>query len=216
MAKNKLEYIYPLWLRVWHMLNALMFLCLIISGISLQYSGTTAILIDFETAIQMHNICGLTLTFNYLFFIIGNFASGNYKHYFPKLKGITKKLIKQAHYYVWGIFQGEEKPFPSSKENKFNPLQQITYMKIMYAALPISIITGLGLLFPEILLEEFLGESGLLYTAFLHTIIGFFLSLFLIGHIYLGTTGTTMSENFKAIITGWEEVDEEEKIKNNK
>ena len=205
MTEVKKIYLYPLWIRIWHIINAIMFLCLILTGISLQYSGETSFLIDFETSISVHNVCGITLTLNYIFYFIVNFASGNYKYYIPTFNGSIKRLVKQFKYYAWGSFNGEENPFHASAESKFNPLQKITYVKIMYVAMPLIIITGLGLLFPEILIDEFLGESGLLYTAFLHTIVGFLLSLFMVGHIYLGTTGKTMSEHFRAIITGWHE-----------
>lgn len=199
------EYFYPVWLRLWHWLNAVLFLCLIISGISLQYSGTTSFLIPFPVAIQMHNVCGIMLTLSYLLFVVGNFITGNYKQYIPPMKGLVPRLIKQARYYSYGIFKNEPHPFETSKDNKFNPLQQISYLKIMYVLMPLIIITGFGLLFPDILLDEFFGESGLFYTALLHTITGFILSVFMVGHIYLGTTGSTVSDNFKAMMTGWHE-----------
>lgn len=205
MAKSK---VYPLWLRVWHFLNAALFICLIITGLSLQYSGETSFLIEFETAIKVHNICGIILSVNYILFLIANFASGNYKHYFSNFNGLISKSFIQLRYYLIGGFKGEEKPFQPTVDEKFNPLQKITYLKIMYVAMPLLIISGFGLLFPEILIDEFLGESGLLYTALLHTIIGFLLSLFLIVHIYLGTTGTTVSENFRAILTGKNELED--------
>lgn len=199
MTKSK---IYPFWLRFWHLFNAVLFLCLIVTGISLQYSGSAPFLIEFEVAIQIHNICGIVLSANYIFFLIVNFTSGNHKHYFKTQKGFFVKVLKQIRYYTIGIFRGESEPFPISAEQKFNPLQQVTYLKIMYIVIPLVILTGFALLFPEILIDEFFGESGLLYTAFLHTIIGFILSLFLVFHTYLGTTGKTMTEYFKAIITG--------------
>lgn len=206
MKKN--IYLYPLSIRIWHLVNALIFLLLIISGISLQSTESKILLIDFDTVIQVHNICGLILTLSYLFFLIANFVSGNYRYYIPKIRGIGTRIKKQTKYHLWGIFRGEKKPFAITKENKFNPLQQITYFKVMYIAKPLIIITGLILLFP-LVLEDYFGESGLVYIVFLHSITGYILLLFLIVHIYLGFTGTTIYENFKAIITGWKEVEEE-------
>jgi len=199
MTKSKL---YPFWLRIWHLVNAVLFIFLIATGISLQYSGETSFLIKFGTAIKIHNICGLVLSANYLLFLVANFVSGNYKHYFCQLMNLSRDALVQLKYYLSGIFSGKPKPFTPTINRKFNPLQQLIYIKVIYIAFPTMIITGFGLLFPEILIDEFLGEGGLLYTAFLHTIIGFILSLFLLIHIYLGTTGTTIKENFRAIFTG--------------
>lgn len=200
---NKYEYFYPLWLRIWHWSNALLFFFLIISGISMQYSGMEFIVINFDIAIKMHNICGVLLTINYLVFFILNIISGNLRQYIPSRKDFFRKNIIQAKYYLSGIFKNEPHPYDTTRENKFNPLQQVTYLKIMYVLMPVIIITGLGLLFPETLLDNFFGESGLFYTSILHIITGFILSLFMIGHIYLATTGNTITENFRSMITGW-------------
>ena len=200
---NNQEYFYPRWLRIWHWLNALLFFSLIFSGINLQYVNTKSPIINFQNAVLIHNISGITLTINYLFFFIMNITSGNYKQYVPRLKGIFKRLLVQIKFYISGIFQNESHPFETTKEQKFNPLQQITYLKIMYIIFPLLVVSGWVLLFPEFILDEIWGISGLTLTAIFHTSIGFILSIFMIGHIYLATTGTTIFSNFKAMITGW-------------
>ena len=50
------------------MLNAIFMLLLIISGLSMQYSGRNATLIPFPVAVRMHNISGIMLTAGYLLF----------------------------------------------------------------------------------------------------------------------------------------------------
>ncbi len=136
MSNNR-EYYYPAWLRIWHWLNALLFFSLIFSGINLQYVDTKSPIINFQNAVLIHNISGITLTVNYLFFFILNIASGNYKQYLPKLKGILNRLLIQMKFYISGIFKNESHPFETSKAQKFNPLQQITYLKIMYIVFPL-------------------------------------------------------------------------------
>jgi thiosulfate reductase cytochrome b subunit len=201
--KNDANYFYPLWLRAWHWLNALLFISLIFTGLNMQYAKTNSPIIDFHAAIIIHNISGILLTINYLFFIIINFTSGNYMQYLPGLKKFFLNIIIQAKYYLYGIFIGSEHPFETSKQKKFNPLQQITYLNIMYVVLPLLIISGWAMLFPEFIFKQALGVSGLTLTAIVHTSIGFLLSIFMIGHIYLATTGTTVLSNFKSMITGF-------------
>ncbi len=201
--KNESLYLYPVWLRIWHWLNALLFLSLIFTGLNLQYAKTNSPLIDFHTAILIHNISGIILTFNYLFFFILNISSGNVKHYLPKLKSFGKDILLQLKFYLSGIFKNKEHPFETTAEQKFNPLQQITYLKIMYVLFPLLLLSGWALLFPEFIINRIFETSGLMLTALFHTSIGFLLSIFMIGHIYLATTGTTVISNFKSMLTGW-------------
>lgn len=205
---TKKEYLYPLWLRLWHWFNALLFVALIVSGLNLQYASTDNPLIPFDAAISMHNASGILLTVNYLIFMIGSLVTGNFKQYFGGIVRQIKNSKLQADYYLRGIFKNENHPFEITKEKKFNPLQQLTYLNIMWVLMPVIIITGWALLFPSIIIEDFFGSSGLMWTALLHTATGFVLSLFMIGHIYLATTGHRVSSNFKSMVNGWHEIED--------
>ncbi len=199
------RYFYPLWLRLWHGLNAALFLGLIFTGLNLQYASASAANLDFRTSIMIHNVCGIALSLNYLAFVALNAATGNGRQYLPRLKSIVGDMLLQARYYLFGIFRGDPHPFETTPQRKFNPLQQVTYLLIMYAVVPGAIITGIGLLVPDILVRQVFGLSGLTLTDLTHTVIGFILSLFLLGHLYLATTGATPTANFKAMLTGWHE-----------
>ena len=202
MSAEKL-YLYPLWLRIWHWTNAFLFLILIITGLSLQYSGVEGAFIRFDIAVSYHNIAGIILTVSYVFFVIANRYSGNRKYYRVKQKGFQKRLMKQFRYYLFGVFVGEPKPYPVSEKRKFNPLQKLSYIIVMYVFMPLIIITGFGLLFPEINLENVFGVAGIYLTILLHIVIGFALSIFMIVHIYFCTFGKTATSEFKSMFTGW-------------
>lgn len=198
-------YLYPLWIRIWHWTNALMFLILIVTGLSMQYSSPDFPMIRFDWAVSMHNLAGIVLTVGYLFFIIVNRFSTNRKYYRFKRKGFIKRLLKQFEYYTIGVFKKVDKPYPVSKKRKFNPLQKLSYLVVMYIFMPILIITGFALLYPEVNLKEFAGFSGIHLTDLLHIIIGFFLSVFLVVHLYFCTMGTTPTSDFKSMINGYHE-----------
>jgi cytochrome b subunit of formate dehydrogenase len=51
--------------------------------------------------------------------------------------------------------------------------------------------------------------SALGPIALAHTVGAFALLCFLVAHLYLTTTGHTLTSNLKAMVTGWEEVDED-------
>lgn len=204
MQTNKL-YLYPVWVRLWHVMNALMCLILIISGISMQYSNPEYPFIRFDLAVSMHNISGIVLSASYLMFFIGNWFTANGKHYRIRIKGLIVSLINQAKYYAFGIFKGEQPPYPVSKEMKFNPLQRFTYGLTMYLFVPLVLITGWALLFPETIVTNFFGFGGIQATSLLHVTAGFLISLFLIIHVYFCTIGHSPSSNFKSMISGYHE-----------
>ena len=196
-------YLYPIWLRIWHAINAILFLILIATGISMQYSNPNAPLIRFELAVSMHNISGIILSLNYLIYFIGNLITQNGRFYRIELKGFVKSLMKQIDYYIRGHFKGEPSPYPVNEKQKFNPLQKLTYVGALYVLVPIIILTGIALLFPEFIIDKVLNYSGIYLTALLHGVVGFLLSLFLLIHVYFSTMGSTPWSNFKGMITGW-------------
>ncbi|WP_209319631.1 cytochrome b/b6 domain-containing protein [Ancylomarina longa] len=203
MTTEKL-YLYPLWVRLWHWLNAIFFLTLLVTGISMQYSSpNSSFLISFEKSVQLHNICGILISINYLLFIIGNIFTTNGKFYKIQLKGLFNRLTKQIQFYLFGMFQHQNPPFPVSEKSKFNPLQKVSYVAAMYIGFPIIIISGWAMLFPELVPAVVLNTSGLLFTALFHVIFGFILSVFLIIHLYVCTFASPIVSNFKSMITGW-------------
>lgn len=202
---DKKIYLYPVWVRLWHWLNALLCLALILTGISMQYTGLDFHFIRFDISVSMHNIAGIALTVSYLMFLTGNLVTPNGRYYNMKIKGLADRLIKQFRFYAIGIFRNEDVPYPISKKRKFNPLQKFTYVIIMYIILPLTFISGWALLFPEIIITTVFGWSGIHLTDLLHVITGFFVSIFMIIHIYFCTIGTTTSSNFKAMVNGWHE-----------
>lgn len=204
MQPNKI-YLYPVWVRLWHFANAVLIILLILSGISMQYSSPSSPVIRFDLAVSMHNISGILLTLFYAVFIIGNLTTENGKYYRQKLAGYSKELFLQIRYYSYGMFKGEPAPFKISKERKFNPIQKLTYISVMYILFPLIFITGWALLFPEFIVTRLLHFSGITLTSLFHAVIGFLISLFLIIHIYFCTVGHTVTSNFKSMINGYHE-----------
>ena len=204
-------YHYQVYIRLWHMLNAIFILVLIITGLSMQYSNPDVFLIPFPISVRMHNVSGIGLTASYLLFITGNNISGNGKHYRIQWQGLKKSLLVQLQYYLWGYFKKQSPPYPINEERKFNPLQALTYALSVYIGFPLVMISGWGLLYPETIIDGIFGVSGMVLTDLVHVIMGFLLSIFMIVHIYLCTMGLHPLGNFRAIITGWHHVGENNK-----
>ena len=203
-TENKI-YFYPLWLRIWHGFNALGIIILILTGITMN-SGMEDSFISFKLNMQLHNFAGAAVALNYFLFLFGNMFTKNKSFYVIKPKNFLRRPIKQAYYYAWGMFHGMKAPYPLSEKRKFNPLQKYFYVMVMYIAVPLVIITGFGLMFPEVIFNKIYNLSGVLITAVTHSAMGFFISIFLVIHLYVATIGKSPIENFKSILTGWHHV----------
>jgi thiosulfate reductase cytochrome b subunit len=175
----------------------------------MYYSGPENQIIPFVSSVKMHNICGIGLSLNYFIFFIGNMVSGNGKYYKIRLKGLASAVNFQLKYYLHGYFRKGKTSFPSTENRKFDPLQAISYSLVMYTGVPLLILTGWCLLFPETIPGRISGVSGILLTDLLHVITGFLLSIFMFVHIYMCTIGTRPGSNFRAILTGWQTIEKE-------
>jgi thiosulfate reductase cytochrome b subunit len=198
-------YLYPKWIRLWHLLNLMLFLILIVTGLSMEYTGRNnpLYMVGFAKAVKWHNFAAILLTANYIFFILGNAYTKNSRYYKINRENFWSDLSRQFKYYSFGMFRGEKQPFPVTPDRKFNPLQKLTYFLAMYVGVPLLIISGIGLLFPEITVNKVFGVSGLVLTDILHTTMGFLLSIFMIVHIYTCTLGAKPTSLFRGIISGY-------------
>lgn len=197
---------YPLWLRLWHWVNAACFIILMITGTSMHFAEPGTPQLDFRTARILHNSGAIVIMIGYAVYLFGNLVGRNGEFYRLKKGEIPGGMLRQARYYLQGIFRGEPHPFPHSEENKFNPLQKIAYAVVMYVLFPILSLSGVMLFLPEqapdrvqVLTTTF---SGVSFYAFLHTIVGYLLSLFMVVHIYLGTTGESPTALYRAMLSG--------------
>ena len=117
--------------------------------------------------------------------------------------------MAQVNYYLTGIFANAPHPTKKRTLSKLNPLQRITYFALKIILIPLMVITGLLYMYfdyPDLGFEMTTLEP----IALLHTLGAYLLLTFLIIHLYLITTGRTVTSNLEAMITGWEVVDDEE------
>jgi thiosulfate reductase cytochrome b subunit len=134
-------YMYTGYERLWHWLQSLAIMLLLITGLEIHMPGTVRLL-GFATAVQIHNIVAFIVVINALLAAFFHFASGQIRQYLPEPKGFFSQAIQQSLYYVGGIFRGEPHPFEKSPESKLNPLQQVTYLAILNILLPLQVLTG--------------------------------------------------------------------------
>lgn len=186
--------------RLWHWLQAFLILSLAVIGFEIH--GTYSIF-GFSTAVEYHNYLGLSLIGLYIFWIFWLMITGQWRQYVPSMKGV----YEQTMYYISGIFKGAPHPTEKTPESKLNPMQKVAYFVLVAILIPLQLVSGaLYLFYNE---PEFLGIQleSLQPVAILHTLVAFLISTFVIAHIYLTTTGHTLTAYIKGMVTGYEEVD---------
>ncbi len=200
---KKRTYIYRGFERFWHWSQALLIFFLALTGFEIH---DTYSLFGYESAVRMHDIAAWAFLVLIIFAIFWHFVTGEWKQYIP-----TTKFIKaQISYYITGIFKGAPHPTHKTVYNKFNPLQRLIYLGLKLLVIPIQVVTGFIYMF-YIYPDSPVNVNGLNNIALLHTFGAFLLLSFVIAHVYLTTTGDTPLSSIKAMLTGWEVVDVDEK-----
>jgi len=207
---NKI-FLHPLLVRIWHWVNAVGFIVLIITGIQIRYREI-ANFGTFKAAVEIHNFFGFVVILDFLLWLAYYVLTGKIRMYVPlNLKKFLKGALKQARYYGYGLFIGEENPHHATADNKFNPLQQAAYFMIMLLLMPLQLISGV-LLWDIKAFADWIGLlGGLKVVDMVHVAVFFFLAAFFFVHVYLTTLGTTPLEHIKAMFTGYEELEEHPK-----
>jgi len=199
-------HMYDAYERLWHWLQAAAILILLFTGLVIHKPHFFG-MFSFPYMVNVHNVLGFILLTNAVLSLFYHLASGEIRQYLPQPKGFIANTLAQAMYYSQGIFAGRPHPLEKTKENKLNPLQQVTYLAILNILLPAQIITGIliwGLQrWPHIAAEL----GGLPMLALVHTLVAWTFATFIVMHIYLTTTGHTPTAGIKSMIVGWDEVE---------
>jgi thiosulfate reductase cytochrome b subunit len=194
-------YLFKPFERFWHWSQAALIMFMLLTGFEVHGSYS---IFGFEKAVGFHTIAAWTLVGLWIFAIFWHFTTGEWRQYIPT----TEKIVAIANYYSSGIFKGEPHPFKPTPSQKHNPLQRLTYLAVLTLLSPLIWVTGGLYLFYSS--WGALGLTGLKleYVAWGHTLGAFLMLAFVISHIYLATTGHTVFAHIKAMIVGYEDLDE--------
>jgi thiosulfate reductase cytochrome b subunit len=205
MSKKQI-YIYKGFERFWHWMQSILIFFLAFTGFEIHGTYT---FFGFRDAVRYHNIATYIFIGLIVFAIFWHLTTGEYKQYIPTLKNIKAQL----NYYIFGIFRNAPHPTKKTVLSKLNPLQKLTYFGLKILVIPLSVTSGLLYMFyryPSRHGVEAINIQTLQFIAIFHTIAAILLVAFLITHLYLLTTGETVTSNLKAMLTGFEELDDED------
>jgi thiosulfate reductase cytochrome b subunit len=204
MSKKQV-YIYKSFERFWHWMQAILIFFLAFTGFEIHGTYT---FFGYRDAVRYHNVSAYMLIGLVIFAIFWHLTTGEYKQYIPTFKNIKAQL----DYYIFGIFRNAPHPTKKTVLSKLNPLQKLTYLGLKILVIPLSLTSGLLYMFyryPSKQGIEAINIQSLEVIAIFHTIAAMLLVIFIVTHLYLITTGATVTSNLKAMLTGYEELENE-------
>lgn len=210
MSKRQV-YIYKGFERFWHWMQAILIFFLAFTGFEIH--GTYSFF-GYRDAVRYHNIAAYMFLVLIAFAIFWHLTTGEYKQYLPTLKNIKAQL----DYYIFGIFRNAPHPTKKTVLSKLNPLQKLTYFGLKILVIPLSVTSGLLYMFyryPSKQGVEAINIQSLEFIAIFHNVAAILLIIFIVTHLYLITTGETVTSNLKAMLTGYEELEDEDKAEKN-
>jgi thiosulfate reductase cytochrome b subunit len=210
--KTESVYMYRFYERLWHWTMATGVIILAITGLEIHYPGTIHIL-GLETAVRIHNILAVILVVNAALSLFYHVVTGEIKQFFRFNRKFIQEKLVHIYYYAYGIFKHEPHPINKTVERKLNPLQQLVYIGLLNILLPFQVVTGSLMWAVGQWPETAAKFGGLTYLAPIHNFGSWFFLSFLVVHIYLTSTGHTPFANIKAMITGYDEITQEEASK---
>ena len=201
--KNRI-YLYARFERFWHWSQASLIIFMALTGFEIH---AFYVLFGYESAVQLHTTAAWVLIGLWIFAIFWHATTGEWKQYIPTLD----RVVTIIRFYSRDIFNDAPHPYHKSRLQKHNPLQRFVYLLLWVLINPAIWISGLLYFFyndwKALGLASFL---SLEVVAVVHTVAAYLIFSFLIFHVYLVTIGDTPFTHIKAMITGWEEVEQEE------
>jgi thiosulfate reductase cytochrome b subunit len=195
-------YLFKRFERFWHWSQAALIISMMLTGFEIHGSYS---LFGFGKAVMIHGYAAWALVTLWVFAVFWHFTTGEWRQYIPTFE----KILLIARYYARDIFTGAPHPFHPTPLRKHNPLQRLAYLGVKLFINPIIWVSGLVYLYYPQLRETVLAGLPLEWVASAHLVGAFLMLSFFIVHVYLTTTGPTVFAHIKAMITGWEEQDEE-------
>jgi len=186
--------------RIWHWTQMALVFTLLFSGAAIY--GVHSI-VSFADAVTLHTWAAIILMALWVFATFWLITTGQWRHYMPT----TENFIQVARFYAFGIFKGEQHPYRKTYIRKHNPLQAMTYLLVKTVIFPAVWLSGIPYLLISFGVGGFLNDFGLANIALVHTAAAIAVTVFVIAHVYLLTTGHSFVDHVKPMVTGYDDVE---------
>lgn len=210
-ATTKRVQMYDAYRRFWHWLQAISVVALLVTGLIIHRPDIFGVF-SFPAVVTLHNVLAAILVINAALSLFYHVATERMREYIPRPYGFIDDSMRQTKYYISGIFKGEAHPFEKRPDDRMNPIQKLTYFGILNVLLPLQIVTG-ALMWGVQIRPDLAGAfGGLPWLAPFHSLLAWLFGSFIVGHVYLTTTGATPLEAIRGMVTGYEDVEIHEPV----
>jgi thiosulfate reductase cytochrome b subunit len=205
-AREVVVLMQPTPIRIWHWINALSVVTLCLTGAQIRFPDVVDLFGSYQSTVYLHNTAGLTLAVFMAFWTIYYVAISHSigRIYFPTAEDLKHGLVRQAFYYFFNYFRGKPNPFHATPENKFNALQKIAYLVIMFFFMPMVSFTGVLLLDIQPMRTMMFTLGGVKLIDGIHFLSACCLCAFVFTHFYLTTLGPTPLSEIRTMWSGFE------------
>jgi thiosulfate reductase cytochrome b subunit len=196
------EYVFGRYERVWHWTMAFAGMALVATGIAVHEGSGGPMPLPF--VVTIHNVAAVVLIVNASLSLFYHLVTKAIRQFIPHPHGLLERALAHVEYQSRGIFYGD--PHPHHPGHKLNPLQQVTYLALLAVLFPLQIATGALIWAVGHWPSWGAVVGGLHYVAPIHNLGSWLFLAFFVLHTYLVTTGHTVGDHLRSMITGWQTV----------
>jgi thiosulfate reductase cytochrome b subunit len=194
------EYVFGRYERLWHWTMALSGVVLMVTGVVVHnagWAGASAL----TRSVDLHNLAAVVLLVNAGLSLFYHLTTRAIRQFIPHPHGLLQRALDHIDYQSRGIFLGD--PHPHHPGHKLNPLQQVTYLSLLAFLFPLQIATGLVIWAIGHWPRFAAAIGGLTTVAPLHNLGAWLFLAFFVLHTYLTTTGPSLGEHVRSMLTGF-------------
>jgi thiosulfate reductase cytochrome b subunit len=206
VAEGERAYLFGRYERIWHWTMALSGVLLIVTGLEIRNPGAHW-LMQLPQAVAVHNVFAGVLMLNAFLALFYHLATRAIANFIPEPKGMLARVLAHVNYQSRGIFYGGAHP-ANAPGHKLNPLQQLTYLALLNVLFPLQIGTGVLLWAAGHSPAVAAALGGLAVVAPLHNAGSWLFLTFFVVHVYLVSTGRTLTDHLTSMITGYGAADD--------
>jgi predicted CXXCH cytochrome family protein len=199
-------YLQPTPIRIWHWINALSIVTLCLTGAQIRFPDVVTLFGRYQGVVYLHNLAGITMSVFMVLWVLYYFVISQSigRVYFLTGEDVKHGMLRQAVFYFFNYFRGRENPFHPTPAYKFNALQKMAYLMIMFVFMPLVMLTGFLLLDIEPVRSLMFQLGGIKLIDGIHFLSACTLCAFVFTHFYLTTLGPTFFSEIRTMWTGWE------------
>ncbi len=175
----------PLPVRAWHWLHGLFVILLVLTGIHLRLPNLAPIFATFLSAVNLHNLAGAVVLFDYIFWISYHLWKKDFKSRFLiSSKGFFRDAAGTIHYYWYLIFVGKDHPVSTGPHLIYDPVERLFFCLTMLLLLPAQIVTGALLYDVRTAMPAISALGGLRVIDAIHLVCAYLLVSSMVVHVY--------------------------------